>query len=159
MSIATNVCHTSQIFPQQKLNYVYVTQLSSATIMVRRLQKRLYYAFVISFVSKRTETVLSWTESLKSNLSNRVQLEPTFKLIFMIPVIMDTFENWTGAKISIRSENNLLITLIEWVDAGVYDDQLLTLRWCRDCVLRLESLLRSAFVPSSNSTPICIDQT
>lgn len=45
---------------------------------------------------------------------------------------METLENCTGAKISMRSENSLFITLMEWVDAGVYDDQLLILRWCRD---------------------------
>lgn len=33
---------------------------------------------------------------------------------------------------SMCSENNLFITLMECVEAGVYADQLLRLRWCLD---------------------------
>lgn len=72
-----------------------------------------------------------------------------------MPVVIETFENWTGENMSMRSENNRLIAENVWVFVAVPPDDHALI--CLDIwVLRLESLLLSVRKPSSNNSPTYI---
>lgn len=69
-----------------------------------------------------------------------------------MPVVIETLENWTGENMSMRSENNLLMAENVWVFVAVPPEDHALI--CRDnWVLRLESLLLSVRIPSSNNSP------
>jgi len=82
----------------------------------------------------------------------------TLRLILIIPVVIEILENWTGENMSMRSENNRLMAEKVWVFVTVPPDDHALI--CLDIwVLRLESLLLSVRIPSSNNSPTWIQKT